>query len=77
MYSMKCTCSVSGAFQVKVQCLMYNVKCAGCSVMPAKVEDFTVNTGWVKKISEEINFQKHISLVYFLKTVWCCGFLKT
>ena len=34
--------------QVQVQCVMYTVQCAGCSVLPAKDEDLEVGTGWVK-----------------------------
>ena len=47
MYSMKCTCSDSGHLQVKVQCVIYTVQCAGCNVLPAK-KNLAVKTGWVK-----------------------------
>ena len=32
--------------QVQVQCVMYTVQCAGCSMLPAKDENLAVETGW-------------------------------
>ena len=43
---MKCTCSDWGVFAGG--CLVCNVHCAVCSVLPAKDEDLAVETGWVK-----------------------------
>ena len=44
--SVQCSmCSMKGPLQLQVQCVMYNVQCAGCSVLFAKDEDLAVETG--------------------------------
>ena len=35
-------------WQVQVQCVVYTVQCVGGSVLPAKDENLTVETGYVK-----------------------------
>ena len=45
MCSMKCTDAVPMDFQVQVQCIMYTVQCAGCSVLPAKDRNSLVEAG--------------------------------
>ena len=34
--------------QVQVECIMYTVQFAGCSVLPAKDGNLAVEKGWVK-----------------------------
>ena len=50
MYSVQCVVGsvhvqILGHLQVKVQCVMYTVECAGCSVLPATDKDLAVETG--------------------------------
>ena len=45
MCSMSVQVQMQVHFQVKVQCVVYNVQCVGCSVLPAKDEDLVVETG--------------------------------
>ena len=50
MYSVQCVVGsvhvqIQGHLQVQVQCVMYAVQFAGCSVLPAKDEDLAVETG--------------------------------
>ena len=35
---------IQGHLQVQVQCVMYAVQCAGCSVLPTKDEGLAVKT---------------------------------
>ena len=50
---------IQGPFQVQVQCILFTVQCAGCSVMPAKDEDWAVETRWIKwKIILKNKFSK-------------------
>ena len=39
---------IQGNLLVQVKRVMYIVQCAGCSVLPAKDENFAVDTGQVK-----------------------------
>ena len=48
LQSVKCVVSsvhvqFTGHFQVRVQCVMYTVQCAGCSVLPAKDGNLSFN----------------------------------
>ena len=50
VYSVQCVVrsvhfQIPGFLQVQVQCVMYTVQYAGFSVLPAKDEDFAVETG--------------------------------
>ena len=71
MFSMKCTCSDSGAFAgAGVVCNVQH-QCKGCSVLPPKDNDKKDKTGWVSlKFYLILTFQKTTALVYFLYTVW-------
>ena len=59
--SLTCECAfrgvhvqVQGHLQVQVQCIMYTLQWAGCSVLPAKDEELAVKT---YILSSEITFQ--------------------
>ena len=79
MSSIKCTCSDSGAF-AGAGAVRY-VHCAVCRVQcEFKDEDLAMQKEWVKLKKKKKNgknsFTKTMALVYFLKTVWDCKFLK-